>query len=64
MVVSEEEGEVQLLDTFLSIGLDRRTAENALVNPKVTANLTAVIKEVCDLFFMLSCPFSYFRVFK
>nr|XP_019704988.1 glutamine--tRNA ligase isoform X2 [Elaeis guineensis] len=46
MVVSEEKGgEVQLLDMFLSIGLDRRTAENALVNPKVTANLTAVIKE-------------------
>ncbi|EHA8590277.1 glutamine--tRNA ligase [Cocos nucifera] len=45
MVVSEEKDEIQLLDMFLSIGLDRRTAENALVNPKVTANLTAVIKE-------------------
>lgn len=47
------EGEVQPLDMFLSIGLDRRTAENALVNPKVTANLTAVIKEVRDLFSFL-----------
>ncbi|XP_020114560.1 glutamine--tRNA ligase isoform X2 [Ananas comosus] len=33
------------LELFLSIGLDKRTAENALVNNKVTANLTAVIKE-------------------
>ncbi|KAG1366261.1 glutamine--tRNA ligase [Cocos nucifera] len=45
MAILGEEGEVQPLDMFLSIGLDRRTAENALVNPKVTANLTAVIKE-------------------
>lgn len=34
------------LETFLAIGLDKRTAENALVNPKVTANLTKVIQEV------------------
>lgn len=33
------------LDLFLSIGLDRRTAENVVVNPKVTSNLTAVINE-------------------
>ncbi|KAJ6794146.1 glutamine--tRNA ligase [Iris pallida] len=33
------------LELFLSLGLDKRTAENALVNPKVTANLTAVIQE-------------------
>ncbi|KAJ4765954.1 Glutamine--tRNA ligase [Rhynchospora pubera] len=33
------------LELFLSIGLDRRTAENALVNPKVTSNLVAVIEE-------------------
>ncbi|XP_008795989.2 glutamine--tRNA ligase [Phoenix dactylifera] len=45
MAVSGEAGKVQPLDMFLSIGLDRRTAENALVNPKVTANLTTVIKE-------------------
>ena len=34
------------LESFLSIGLDQRTAENALANRKVTANLTAVIAEV------------------
>jgi glutaminyl-tRNA synthetase len=34
------------LESFLSIGLDQRTAENALANRKVTANLTAVITEV------------------
>ena len=34
------------LELFLSIGLDKRTAENALVNHKVTSNLVAVIKEV------------------
>ncbi|KAF3326911.1 glutamine--tRNA ligase-like protein [Carex littledalei] len=33
------------LELFLSIGLDKRTAENALVNQKVTSNLVAVIKE-------------------
>ncbi|CAD6272643.1 unnamed protein product [Miscanthus lutarioriparius] len=33
------------LESFLSIGLDQRTAENALANRKVTANLTAVIAE-------------------
>ncbi|CAA7409989.1 unnamed protein product [Spirodela intermedia] len=38
-------GEKQPLDLFLGIGLDKRTAENALVNGKVTANLNAVIKE-------------------
>ena len=35
------------LESFLAIGLDQRTAENALANRKVTANLTAVIAEVC-----------------
>ncbi|KAG2616825.1 hypothetical protein PVAP13_3NG177046 [Panicum virgatum] len=33
------------LESFLAIGLDQRTAENALANHKVTANLTAVIAE-------------------
>ncbi|GJN32197.1 hypothetical protein PR202_gb20681 [Eleusine coracana subsp. coracana] len=40
------------LETLLALGLDQRTAENALVNNKVTANLTAVIAEAgisgCD----------------
>nr|CAB3464148.1 unnamed protein product [Digitaria exilis] len=40
------------LESFLAIGLDQRTAENALANRKVTANLTAVIAEAgvtgCD----------------
>ncbi|RZS24054.1 hypothetical protein BHM03_00057079 [Ensete ventricosum] len=39
-------GDAKPLDLFLSIGLDRRTAESALVNQRVTSNLTAVIKEV------------------
>ncbi|PKA63404.1 Glutamine--tRNA ligase [Apostasia shenzhenica] len=46
LVVRDDDGRDMLpLDLFLSIGLDKRTAENALVNPKVTSNLTAVIKE-------------------
>ena len=64
MAILGEEGEVQPLGLFLSIGLDRRTAENALVNPKVTANLTAVIKEVRDLFpafFLFSSSFLGFK---
>lgn len=40
-----EDGDAKPLDLFLSIGLDKRTAENALVNQKVTSNLTAVIEE-------------------
>ncbi|KMZ68009.1 Glutamine--tRNA ligase, Glutamate--tRNA ligase [Zostera marina] len=43
MVIGD--GENQTLDLFLGIGLDKRTAENSIVNSKVTANLTAVIKE-------------------
>lgn len=39
------DGENRTLDLFLGIGLDKRTAENSIVNSKVTANLTAVIKE-------------------
>ncbi|CAD5190485.1 unnamed protein product [Musa acuminata subsp. malaccensis] len=39
------DGDAKPLDLFLSIGLDRRTAEGALVNQRVTSNLTAVIKE-------------------
>jgi cytochrome bd-type quinol oxidase subunit 2 len=34
------------LEALLALGLDQRTAENALVNAKVTANLAAVIAEV------------------
>ena len=34
------------LEALLALGLDQRTAENALVNHKVTANLAAVIAEV------------------
>jgi len=40
------------LEALLALGLDQRTAENALVNSKVTANLAAVIAEAgikeCD----------------
>jgi glutaminyl-tRNA synthetase len=34
------------LEALVALGLDQRTAENALVNNKVTANLAAVIAEV------------------
>jgi glutaminyl-tRNA synthetase len=39
------------LEALLALGLDQRTAENALVNSKVTANLAAVIAEV-----RIACP--------
>lgn len=45
-----ESGGEKPLDLFLKIGLDERTAKNTVANNKVTANLTAVIHEVC-LFF-------------
>ncbi|KAI3943760.1 hypothetical protein MKW98_004265 [Papaver atlanticum] len=35
----------QIVDLFLRIGLDAKTANNTVANNKVTANLTAVIKE-------------------
>lgn len=35
------------LELFKSIGLDAKTAANAVANPKVTANLTNVVHEVC-----------------
>ncbi|KAI4379144.1 hypothetical protein MLD38_005480 [Melastoma candidum] len=34
-----------VLELFLSIGLDERTAKNTIANNKVTSNLTAVIRE-------------------
>lgn len=40
------------LALFKSIGLDAKTAANAVANPKVTANLTNVVHEVC---FFPSC---------
>jgi hypothetical protein len=46
------------LESFLAIGLDQRTAENALANRKVTANLTAVIAEVCVIRFSSPLPAS------
>lgn len=42
-----ESGGDKALDLFLKIGLDERTAKNTVANNKVTANLTAVIHEVC-----------------
>jgi hypothetical protein len=44
--VEGEKGPALQLETLLALGLDQRTAENALVNSKVTANLAAVIAEV------------------
>lgn len=40
----------KLLEQFLRIGLDERTARNTVANNKVTANLNAVIHEVFSLF--------------
>ena len=48
MVTGEKSSALQL-ETLLALGLDQRTAENALVNSKVTANLAAVIAEVRTL---------------
>ncbi|PPD88791.1 hypothetical protein GOBAR_DD14274 [Gossypium barbadense] len=44
MVVKGEESD-KILELFLKIGLDERTARNTIANNKVTANLTAVIHE-------------------
>ncbi|XP_044493982.1 glutamine--tRNA ligase, cytoplasmic-like [Mangifera indica] len=45
MVVVKEEKAEELLQLFLKIGLDERTAKNTIANNKVTSNLTAVINE-------------------
>ncbi|KHG03894.1 Glutamine--tRNA ligase [Gossypium arboreum] len=44
MVVKGEESD-KILELFLKIGLDERTARNTIANNKVTANLTAVVHE-------------------
>lgn len=36
----------EALQVFIAIGLDPKTAQNAVANPKVTANLLEVIEEV------------------
>jgi glutaminyl-tRNA synthetase len=41
-----DRGSALRLESLLALGLDQRTAENALVNNKVTSNLAAVIAEV------------------
>ena len=43
---------------FLSIGLDEKTATTTINNPKVTANLTAIIYEVSFLISPPSSPVS------
>ena len=46
---SKEDGasdKEKILELFLKVGLDERTAKNTIANNKVTANLTAVIHEV------------------
>lgn len=53
-----ESGGDNALDLFLKIGLDERTAKNTVANNKVTANLTAVIHEVCVLLSLIF--FSFF----
>ncbi|XVE75206.1 hypothetical protein DITRI_Ditri12bG0077100 [Diplodiscus trichospermus] len=44
MLVKNENHD-EILELFLKIGLDERTARNTIANNKVTANLTAVIHE-------------------
>eukprot|EP01018_Ginkgo_biloba_P011028 Gb_30862 [translate_table: standard] len=44
-MVGKEDNSGEALERFLKIGLDERTAQNAVVNAKVTSNLTAVIHE-------------------
>ncbi|GER37378.1 tRNA-glutamine synthetase family protein [Striga asiatica] len=52
---------------FLTVNLDGRTAKNTVANSKVTANLTAVIHEVCisyclSIMSILRCnPYEYFH---
>lgn len=55
MVVKDESGsrDENPLNLFLKIGLDERTAKNTIANNKFTANLTAVIHEVCTLFIFI-----------
>jgi hypothetical protein len=53
--VEGEKAPALQLETLLALGLDQRTAENALVNSKVTANLAAVIAEVKS--FAMVMPF-------
>ena len=48
-MVDGEKAPALRLETLLALGLDQRTAENALVNSKVTANIAAVIAEVRTL---------------
>lgn len=53
MPVEKETKEVRdpaALELFKSIGLDAKTAQNAVANSKVTANLTDVVLEVCQYF--------------
>lgn len=44
-MVNKDDNGGEALELFLKIGLDERTAQNAVVNSKVTSNLTAVIRE-------------------
>lgn len=45
MVGVSKDDKSEILELFLKIGLDDRTAKNTIANNKVTANLTAVIHE-------------------
>lgn len=49
----------KLLEQFLRIGLDERTARNTIANNKVTSNLNAVVHEVFSLFLI---PLSFFSI--
>jgi hypothetical protein len=65
---SKEVRDPAALELFKSLGLDSKTAQNAVANPKVTANLTDVVREAgvaqgCDksignlLYTVCSCSF-------
>jgi len=44
-MVTSDSNSGEILQLFLKIGLDERTAQNAIVNGKVSSNLTDVIRE-------------------
>jgi hypothetical protein len=55
---SKEVRDPAALELFKSLGLDSKTAQNAVANPKVTANLTDVVREVGDLHRSIVSTFS------
>lgn len=61
---AKKDDDGELLHSFMRIGLNEKTAKNTLVNAKLSANLAAVIDEVCSSFrgsfALLLSPFPLF----